>query len=72
MDGIQGYELYDHKFDKEELNNLSNDNDYKRVKDSLRKYLSDVYWRLEPNPLDWGGNLKMPWNGLNLKQFLPT
>ena len=34
-DGILGYELYDHKYDKEELNNLSNNNDYKQIKDSL-------------------------------------
>ena len=33
--GILGYELYDHKFDKEELNNLSNNSEYKQIKDSL-------------------------------------
>ena len=33
--GEFGYELYDHKNDSQELNNLANDNAYKNVKDSL-------------------------------------
>ena len=34
--GIQGYELYDHMYDKKELNNLSNIKEYKILKDSLK------------------------------------
>ena len=34
------YELYDHKFDNTELNNVSNHNDYARIKDSLVKILN--------------------------------
>tara|TARA_B000000441_G_C21416096_1_gene163120 strand:- start:133 stop:342 length:210 start_codon:yes stop_codon:yes gene_type:complete len=30
-----GYELYDHKYDKEELNNLASNINYKTTKDSL-------------------------------------
>ena len=33
--GVLGFELYDHIYDKEELNNLSNDKSYKKIKDSL-------------------------------------
>ncbi len=33
--GILGYELYDHKYDKKELHNLSSTEDYKKIKDSL-------------------------------------
>ena len=33
--GIYGYELYDHNFDEEELNNLSEKPEYKKTKDSL-------------------------------------
>ena len=34
--GVLGYELYDHRFDKEELNNLSSLNSHKKIKDSLK------------------------------------
>ncbi len=37
--GIDGYELYDHKFDKSELNNLANVEDYRALKDSLKKVI---------------------------------
>jgi len=30
-----GYELYDHKYDKEELRNLAENDDYQKIKDSL-------------------------------------
>ena len=39
--GIHGYELYDHKFDKPELNNLANVEDYRALKDSLKKVIRD-------------------------------
>ena len=39
--GIDGYELYDHKFDKSELNNLANVEDYRALKDSLKKVIRD-------------------------------
>ena len=34
------YELYDHKFDNTELNNVSNHKDYARIKDSIVKILN--------------------------------
>ena len=34
--GIDGYELYDHMFDKKELKNLSNIESYKKILDSLK------------------------------------
>jgi hypothetical protein len=34
-DGALGYELYDHKYDKEELHNLADNDDYQKIKDSL-------------------------------------
>ena len=39
--GVNGYELYDHKFDKPELNNLANVVAYKALKDSLKKVIRD-------------------------------
>ncbi len=39
--GLLGFELYDHKFDKEELNNLAEDESYKFIKDSLYVVLSE-------------------------------
>ena len=36
-EGELGYELYDHNFDKNEMNNLSNDTNYSIVLDSLKK-----------------------------------
>jgi iduronate 2-sulfatase len=34
-DGAMGYELYDHKHDKEELHNLADNDNYQKTKDSL-------------------------------------
>ena len=39
--GIHGYELYDHKFDKPELNNLADEEAYRVLKDSLKKVIRD-------------------------------
>ena len=39
--GVHGYELYDHKFDKPELNNLANEEAYRALKDSLEKVIRD-------------------------------
>lgn len=39
--GVHGYELYDHKFDKPELNNLANEEAYRALKDSLKKVIRD-------------------------------
>lgn len=33
--GLMGHELYDHRFDKKELNNLADKIEYKSIKDSL-------------------------------------
>ena len=39
--GVYGYELYDHKFDKPELTNLANEEAYRALKDSLKKVIRD-------------------------------
>ncbi len=39
--GVHGYELYDHKFDKPELNNLADEEAYRVLKDSLKKVIRD-------------------------------
>ena len=39
--GVLGFELYDHIYDKEELNNLSNDKSYKKIKDFKIRYFYD-------------------------------
>ena len=39
--GVLGYELYDHRFDKEELNNLTNIDSYKKIKDSLKNIINN-------------------------------
>ena len=39
--GVHGYELYDHNFDKPELNNLANEEAYRTLKDSLKKVIRD-------------------------------
>lgn len=38
--GQLGYELYDHKYDNNELNNLASDNEYSEVMDSLKLTLN--------------------------------
>ena len=37
QEGELGYELYDHNFDKNEINNLSSDTNYSLILDSLKK-----------------------------------
>lgn len=37
--GLMGHELYDHRFDKKELNNLADKIEYKSIKDSLIKVI---------------------------------
>lgn len=62
--GVLGFELYDHKFDKEELKNLTEVESYKFIKDSLTNVLSKriVEAKKQPkgldfvtdNPQEWG------------------
>ena len=39
--GIHGFELYDHNFDKQELNNLAHNEDYNNIRDSLKIVISN-------------------------------
>ena len=39
--GVHGFELYDHNYDKQELNNLADNQDYKNIRDSLKIVISN-------------------------------
>jgi arylsulfatase A-like enzyme len=61
--GVVNYELYDHKFDKSELNNLAEDINYKAVKDSLINVLKFRIADANKVPLGLGRQLDdaKPW-----------
>lgn len=61
--GVVNYELYDHKFDKSELNNLAEDINYKAVKDSLINVLKFRIVDANKVPLGLGRQLDdaKPW-----------
>ena len=48
------YELYDHKYDKEEINNLVNNNKYNKVIDSLKIILDNRIIAARKKPIDLG------------------
>ena len=52
------YELYDHKFDSAEMNNVSNHRDYARVLDSLVEMLNDKIVAAKRYPNGLGRQLK--------------
>ena len=52
------YELYDHKFDSAEMNNVSNHRDYARVLDSLVEMLNDKIFEAKRYPNGLGRQLK--------------
>ncbi|MDG1929963.1 MAG: sulfatase [Flavobacteriaceae bacterium] len=52
------YELYDHKFDSAEMNNVSNHKDYARVLDSLVEMLNDKIFAAKRYPNGLGRQLK--------------
>ena len=45
--GELGYELYDHKNDKNELNNLEKNEDYAETLDSLKIIMKKELWKLQ-------------------------
>ena len=61
--GVLGFELYDHKFDKEELKNLAKIDSYKFIKDSLTKVLSKriVEAKKQPKGLDFVTDNPQEW-----------
>ena len=61
--GNLSYELYDHKFDAQELNNLANHADYIKIKDSLSIVLKQRVLEANKVPVNLGrqiDNVK-PW-----------
>jgi arylsulfatase A-like enzyme len=58
LDNDISYELYDHKFDSAEMNNVSNDKDYAKVKDSLIEMLNDRIIKAKKYPKGLGRQLK--------------
>ena len=52
--GDLGYELYDHKYDKEELNNLASNINYKTTKDSLIIVINKRIVQARKKPLGLG------------------
>ena len=66
------YELYDHKFDNQELNNLANHTDYTKIKDSLSIVLNQRVIEANKVPVNLGkqiDNVK-PW--FEPKRILPN
>ena len=61
--GILSYELYDHHYDKVELNNLANHIDYLKVKDSLINILDTRVVEAQTIPRGLGRQIKnaKPW-----------
>lgn len=61
--GILSYELYDHHYDKAELNNLANHIDYLKVKDSLINILDTRVVEAQTIPRGLGRQIKnaKPW-----------
>ena len=58
FDGKLGHELYDHKYDKEELNNLALSENYKPIFDSLQRMLRKRIKKAQLIPEDIGRQLK--------------
>ena len=58
FDGKLGHELYDHKYDKEELNNLALSENYKPIFDSLQRMLRKRIEKAQLIPEDIGRQLK--------------
>ena len=56
--GSLGYELYDHDFDKEELNNLSENKAYKDTKDSLKIIIKYRITEARKKPLGLGKQIE--------------
>ena len=65
------YELYDHKFDNQELNNLANNANYKKIKDSLSIVLKQRISHAKKIPINLGKQIDNvePW--LEPKRILP-
>lgn len=53
-DGVLGYELYDHKHDKAELQNLADNNNYSRIKDSLKTVIKHRISLARSKPMGLG------------------
>ena len=58
FDGEVQYELYDHKYDPEELKNLANSNAYKSLKDSLSIVLSQRVVEAKQKPKGLGRQIE--------------
>jgi arylsulfatase A-like enzyme len=69
--GNLSYELYDHKFDNQELNNLANHADYIKIKDSLSIVLKQRVLEANKVPINLGKQIDnaKPW--FEPKRILP-
>jgi hypothetical protein len=69
--GNLSYELYDHKFDNQELNNLANHADYIKIKDSLSIVLTQRVLEANKVPVNLGKQIEnvKPW--FEPKRILP-
>ena len=56
--GYLGYELYDHKFDKVELNNLAENKAYENIKDSLKTIIKHRISEARKKPLGLGKQIE--------------
>lgn len=56
--GVLGFELYDHIYDKGELNNLSNDKSYKKIKDSLTVVINRRIAEARKTPVGLGEQIE--------------
>jgi len=56
--GYLGYELYDHKFDKVELNNLAENEAYENIKDSLKTIMKHRISEARKKPLGLGKQIE--------------
>jgi hypothetical protein len=70
--GNLSYELYDHKFDNQELNNLANQTDYTIIKDSLSIVLNQRVIEANKVPVNLGKQIDnaKPW--FEPKRILPN
>lgn len=69
--GLMSYELYDHKFDKAELNNLTDQKAYKTTNDSLRSVLTQRIVDANKVPVGLGLQIENAKPSFEPRRFFP-